>query len=384
MNPTQIMDRVDPKPILKAFLQDLHSRVNTVCGMTLRFAPRIQYPIPLLVNSAIAGDKACLSNRSQNKSTIPYRSSQSIASICTPRSIQKQDNLDIASKLRSHQTEQEASNTPQEHILNNPQASGCIADGNSQSFTAEPKQISNFHQSHPIMKDTSRPILNEEDQKSSGLVVSAASKNSEFGSSGTEKKLIPLFRPKQAVKKSPRGSIGSKNLSDKFTPIFKPIISKNQVPLGQVHLKTIEPTQAEDSQIRKTTLPIFRPNLKSKPSTHSSHIPKILPTGNINAIPVFKPQPKAQSVSMNKSDSSCKKRKSATEGESTKRAKPEIKKIDDADMEKMARQNQLAKVNVASMIAWLREKGIHCKTKDKKTELVDKVRQLLNVPAEEE
>lgn len=40
---------------------------------------------------------------------------------------------------------------------------------------------------------------------------------------------------------------------------------------------------------------------------------------------------------------------------------------------------QLSKVNTITLIAWLKERGVTCKSRDKKTDLVQKVNTLLNI-----
>ena len=44
---------------------------------------------------------------------------------------------------------------------------------------------------------------------------------------------------------------------------------------------------------------------------------------------------------------------------------------------------QLSKVNTVTLIAWLRERGVHCKTKDKKADLVERVKVFLALTSPE-
>ena len=44
---------------------------------------------------------------------------------------------------------------------------------------------------------------------------------------------------------------------------------------------------------------------------------------------------------------------------------------------------QLSKVNTVTLIAWLRERGVHCKAKDKKADLVERVKVFLALTSPE-
>ncbi|KAH9515722.1 hypothetical protein Btru_011824 [Bulinus truncatus] len=77
------------------------------------------------------------------------------------------------------------------------------------------------------------------------------------------------------------------------------------------------------------------------------------------------------------------KRKKTTEAESIKkqRKKSEIQNL---DVESLARANKLNKVNTVTLSAWLKEKGILCKAKDKKNDLIEKANQFLNIISNEQ
>ncbi|XP_071176051.1 uncharacterized protein C18orf63-like [Mytilus edulis] len=58
--------------------------------------------------------------------------------------------------------------------------------------------------------------------------------------------------------------------------------------------------------------------------------------------------------------------------------------VQDINVETMARSNQLNKVNTVTLISWLKERGITCKAKDKKGDLVEKALKLLNLNVPEQ
>lgn len=46
--------------------------------------------------------------------------------------------------------------------------------------------------------------------------------------------------------------------------------------------------------------------------------------------------------------------------------------------------DQLTKVNSVTLMAWLKERGVACKSRDKKVDLVDKVLQTLHLSSSEQ
>ncbi|KAK7115259.1 uncharacterized protein [Littorina saxatilis] len=67
-------------------------------------------------------------------------------------------------------------------------------------------------------------------------------------------------------------------------------------------------------------------------------------------------------------------------GDKKARNKPQVQ---DVDVDTMARSDQLGKVNTVTLISWLKERGVHCKTKDKKADLVDRVKVFLTITSNE-
>lgn len=61
--------------------------------------------------------------------------------------------------------------------------------------------------------------------------------------------------------------------------------------------------------------------------------------------------------------------------------RPKVKAVVDAsvDVERLAREGHLKKVNVPTLMDWLKKRGVPCKAKDKKDELVAKVRGHLGI-----
>ena len=61
--------------------------------------------------------------------------------------------------------------------------------------------------------------------------------------------------------------------------------------------------------------------------------------------------------------------------------RPKVKAVVDpsVDVEQLAREGQMNKVNVPTLVDWLKKRGIPCKAKEKKDDLVAKVRGHLGI-----
>ncbi|CAL1544098.1 unnamed protein product, partial [Lymnaea stagnalis] len=73
--PLQVIPRVDPKPILTIFLQDIHSRMTSVCGTSLRFQPKIRFAALSLhrAGQTCVKNGISLASKPQNKVTSNFR-----------------------------------------------------------------------------------------------------------------------------------------------------------------------------------------------------------------------------------------------------------------------------------------------------------------------
>ncbi|KAL8603130.1 hypothetical protein ACOMHN_059302 [Nucella lapillus] len=71
---------------------------------------------------------------------------------------------------------------------------------------------------------------------------------------------------------------------------------------------------------------------------------------------------------------------SVSGGEKKARTKPQVQ---DLNVEALARVDQLQKVNAVTLISWLKDRGVYCKAKDKKADLVDRVKVFLALTAAE-
>ncbi|XP_052063092.1 uncharacterized protein C18orf63-like [Mytilus californianus] len=121
--------------------------------------------------------------------------------------------------------------------------------------------------------------------------------------------------------------------------------------------------------------------LSSTPCTPAMKRP--CPSSNESTPAMKKPRPKQQVQDI---DVEIMARSNQSSNESTpamKKPRPK-QQVQDIDVEIMARSNQLNKVNTVTLISWLKERGITCKAKDKKGDLVEKALKLLNLSVPEQ
>ncbi|CAG5120748.1 unnamed protein product [Candidula unifasciata] len=91
--PMQMVQRVDPKPILTTFLQDVHGRVGAVCGSPLRFQPKISFACPSLHVAGEETRRVSLSAKPVSKPVAPVRSQQSISHLFNITNTDRQASL---------------------------------------------------------------------------------------------------------------------------------------------------------------------------------------------------------------------------------------------------------------------------------------------------
>lgn len=438
----QRVPRVDPKPILTAFLQGLQSKMSSVCGSPLRLQSKAKYPILELVppNLQVSNQAANLSNRSSSGKII-YRSKEEMEimlnktqnapkgaqiqtdqtrhfdSQCTP--VHKEDNDRIFLSKNER-------NQPRDVIVTNKSQSGIGQHGEIMSATGSNIALSG----NPSALGTKQP-------------------NPSFGKNPSQltpipaSRIVPTFTPKicPSNKKSIVNGL-STTCSPKTVPMFKPKkIGTNNVPL---HFPSTGPRPDSQNQLKqplvgiscltKETLtaggdnrssfsetakirsvaPSFKPRPPSVPcgmgdftrqsskqkapskdlmsssmrinsyNTSSGTLRETPTTPQSPVLPVPLTPKVHQSTPKGTPTTVSKKRTKQDEEGTPKpkkpRTKPQIQ--DNFDVELFARGNQLQKANAATLIAWLKDKGIQHKSKDKKLDLIERVNHVLGLTAE--
>ncbi|KAF7649547.1 hypothetical protein LDENG_00139570 [Lucifuga dentata] len=417
LQPVQRFPRVDPQGALLSFMSAVRSKLQSVCGFPARLTGK---PCYLTTSLTSAASQQVLKGEAVNLTTV-----------CSCRPVLTQIPAAAAARpLKPFFRSQPPAWPPlslqarAQGILGNGYGSsqGAAGDGEwaslSSSFSSS--SFSSGYQSAQIDSSSSFsvPLFQP--------VASFAATTSFFISSSSSSVLSPLPTPSQILV----------NPSPKLVPIFKNKCRTRHVNVALLQAqKEKEKLVGGEEERQRVSLPTIgkkRPaavpvESSSSLSTSSSsmwpqraHIPPPAsiprfshprPHGGTESRPILnhiptlsaapRPQPapilsphvhlKSKSKPQPDSSSECK-----TEGKAPKHqsaapsqpsdvssirqgdvfvSKPKKSRsaIQDVDVEKMARSNQLSKVNSATLLAWLTGRGVAVRAKHKKDELMLKV-----------
>ncbi|XP_021358013.1 uncharacterized protein LOC110453407 isoform X2 [Mizuhopecten yessoensis] len=449
----QRVPRVDPKPILTAFLQGVQSKMSSICGIPLRLQTKAKYPIlELLPPNLQMSKQANLSGRSSSGKII-YRSKDEMevmlnrthsASQSSQSTVQLIDNnhpRDSQSRVPVHQDDNDGifqsrnELTHSEATMSSVPRSGSNHQREIISSTRDP--------ANKVYRDTSQHTIgSEQSTRTSGgnsctqptpipgsrIIPSFAAKkfNSQksnhvntFGSSATSTQItVPVFKPKKI------GTVGSSvlpssSISNGTAPNGKDLPTRPAIKVTCFTEEKPSHCQIDGSVLSETAIvPSVATSFKHKPVNSSKgsfmtgqtpqqstvkYTPSLLSssvrvprTNTGSGTPLETPStpqtpsfhipstPKVHQVTPKGTPTLSKKRPKQDEEGTPKikkpRAKPQIQ--ENLDVELFARANQLQKANAATLIAWLRDKGIQHKSKDKKSDLIDRVNTVLGLGME--
>ncbi|KAF7708927.1 uncharacterized protein C18orf63-like [Silurus meridionalis] len=333
IQPVQCFPRVNLQAALRAFITDVRSLIEKVCGFTAQLTSQPLYHTLHLSRPSIQDSRALPAN-------LTFKCSSRLVltqnpSVCTPEMVPLSKLASSPWRLSQpvglSNIQQSAANTghwnPQipSPILQSSQCNGIETSQFSSSFTSLPSFSSTLSVSpkHPVLSNT-QPVVQRP-------------------------KLVPIFRNKSLS----RHVNVTKILAEK---------KKQQEEAAQCALKA----------------PLKR--FSSSPLSCASSLPRV-------SLPFFKDRKKEHSVCTTTPVQPVFKKQPApmpeikTGGEvfqsHPKKAKLNIQEV---DVVKYARINQLAKINVATLQAWLKGQGIPVCSKDKKGDLMSKVMHRLNEP----
>ncbi|ELT91567.1 hypothetical protein CAPTEDRAFT_198419 [Capitella teleta] len=188
---------------------------------------------------------------------------------------------------------------------------------------------------------------------------------------------------------SESGAPCSQAVVTKLKPVFKPMMKPKVTPSISI----------SDAAVPKT-VPMFKalqqpkaPKIADIFPQSAVFSPSVVPSGSASAeavVPLKEIQPKIISfvksapklgVLQKSSKMPVKRPAQTTTGEDkAKKVKAKPKIMDSVNVEQLARANQLVKVNAATLQAWLKNKRIISRSKDKKGDLVIKVHTALGIP----
>ncbi|XP_059158795.1 uncharacterized protein C18orf63-like isoform X2 [Physella acuta] len=378
--PLQIIQRTDPKPILTAFLQELHSKMSSVCNSMLRFQPKLRYAAPSLHLAGEPSDRINLSARPVKTVSGPVRNINSCSKVNSDCNGEKKTIKERFTDI--------ASNKP-----NGPELNKEIKLSAAQS---------QFISTASFNEDTNlSPPCHDKTVSQQSLSADTRHENTS-DSLKTEQKFVPLFRPKTKPFSSQSCNRPS-SAKDPIVPIFKtkPYHDHTHVPVKDTTIKSNNTVKVNASSSCAPTATTLKPapslvQLHDKPTTLTSisKVQQSIRATNVgySCKNIYNSKAEEGGISLSQASNSSltdskskgKKRKENQEGEiSTKkpRVKPQVQSL---DVDSLARANQLNKVNTVTLTAWLKERGVICKAKDKKGDLVEKAYKYLNITCSEQ
>ncbi|XP_013404805.2 uncharacterized protein LOC106169749 [Lingula anatina] len=400
-----------------SFLQDLQAKMPRICGQKLQLEKNVWKPVPALVDATqvepSSKNNANLVHKPPEKITYPYKRNTILAPLPLRQygGPQAPPSLQLLAALYS--------STPQNPIQQLVPQHGSTAE--TQKVPAKPDQEGATTSSASSFIDGCRL---DGKINNGGIQVSASStmsqpQQSEEGTSAScqTNRVVPKFQStKKLACRSSSTDIGEVSASaSRIVPIFKPkklktagLVGKSkeiasvtkdttikirnserngilQSPMSVTSVSGSQPTGTSDLPWTECTkkLSLAKTNSASaqvsrmpRLGTVESGCPEELTTNKPEVTPVSLTQGHASYTTA--SHPPAKVQRMDDEFEETMklqskkpRNKPKVQ--ENVNIEELAYNNQLGKVNTVTIVAWLKERGIPCKTKDKKGDLVDKV-----------
>nr|XP_034338422.1 uncharacterized protein C18orf63 isoform X2 [Crassostrea gigas] len=422
------LPRVDPRPILVTFLQDLKAKMSTLCGHLLQLQSRANYLLTELssVTQKEKSDSSNLSIRNTASKKVIYRNfpippqhteqnnscSQTLSVQSQPGNIQQNK---ISTQLRdSAYPNPFPPNTPRQSPADQePATSQTSCNINrrllgpsqtvSSSSSQEPRIIPKFlakKSSNTFTRPSSNPgsvtppVVPVFKARTSGGQRKQRD-GSGLASSSTETPscTTPSTTPVSSLGKSlpPAPAYLQDSWSDTPGSVHQSSLVPPSVPRPTLPHTSLTPVHRATSIIRTPTVARGSSSCRTTPIA----IATTSQNGNrrgFNDCPSQRPTPGPTAVESGDdfmtSPSLSTKKTSMNEQQCsgpTPAKKPRTKpSVQDVDVEGLAREGQLSKVNSVTLMAWLKSRGLQCKSKDKKPELVAKVLCALNVRISEQ
>ncbi|CAH1269031.1 C18orf63 [Branchiostoma lanceolatum] len=396
--------RTDSAAVAAAFLADLHTRLPSMCGHVLRFTKKPLYATARMREASTQGSS--LFRGSLTAAAPPSRGSY--------RPVAKPSNYALTQpvKLATHSTIQDKTPCPATQPINNSrddsspkmlsqqvippsQSTPARAPGSSALNGALDRSISSA-----AARIYGHAALNHKSSSSvigrwaAGLATSSHGQTPSMDGKAIPAgaKIVPIFKPKKLQKqensRTEATTTGKKN--PPHVPSFKPVGSRS-VPMFKRKASAPNPngdhqppTTAKTNVSISGKIPASIPDIPRSTSWAQDSIRESLSSPND-----LQRTPQAELMAMKgrqlnfgrspvqlcQGMSTGNKRKVEEEAgcATPKKPRPKPKVQENVDILALAHANQLEKLNTATLMAWLREKGVTCKSKDKKGDLVQRV-----------
>ncbi|ESO87810.1 hypothetical protein LOTGIDRAFT_234835 [Lottia gigantea] len=270
----QTMPRIDPKPIITAFLQDIHNKIPSICGQSFQFQPKIRYTQQeFLISSEIKDqpkEKLNLVSRNPKPPTIPLRNLNQVQHMYQSKIINNisritQSNIDCQSTPSSNQNED---------IFLSQSRNQMSFDNHGSTGTSE---NINFKKKGTVNIPNTGRIKSVD--KISSNVVPVTSHVDASQEQNRSSRIIPLFRPKSKS----AGRQVYKPEGPKQVPSFSSRIKHTipVIPQKTFSLESVSPVKLVSNLSQPKTLPVFS-SQKTKPAfTHKPVSSVQKPSANI-------------------------------------------------------------------------------------------------------
>ncbi|GFO27046.1 hypothetical protein PoB_005355100 [Plakobranchus ocellatus] len=200
--PVQVVQRVDQKPVLTTFLQDMHVKVGTVCGITLRFQPRLRYAEPTLHSCSQPPVRISLSTKPIKQPSGPLKDSKSMTILYRNSVTKKSSIIEQLKGLERNATAVNTNDVPITDCLET--TSGVVLQYDPRkSSSAQQYSVASMRKNLELPCNVKRQSPDRNEMHDFAPIStqdkdSISEAHSQYLNSVTSpsKKYVPLFRPK--------------------------------------------------------------------------------------------------------------------------------------------------------------------------------------------
>ncbi|PVD21295.1 hypothetical protein C0Q70_19467 [Pomacea canaliculata] len=390
--PMQALPRIEPKPIISTFLQDLHGKVGSVCGQPFKFEPNVRHTLstlytssqdvqgsgPNLSRTSNTAKRQCLLRDMYNQSKKQgEKITNDMSSLSSKNSMLRYDVM-MPGMLTNSSTAM--------HEQERSQMSASMIDStilDVHTVSVEGLGACNVYSSDNSVREVSM-------LKSNTLTENSISESGPI----KQKPIIPVFKSK--IKKS-----CLKEKSAAVDNIHKTAVDNIDKPaVDNIHKSAVDNIDkpAVDNK-HKSAEPILVAETScftTQKSTTESMSSERQSSGKQKSIAGKlreKVMHKKMRASLEEASHGQIVPSAVTESHHIQKRKlgskddAQIKRpklpVSEVDIEMLANQDQLGRVNVATLTSWLKSRGIHCKSKEKKSDLMERVKSVLALTSAE-
>ncbi|XP_049856962.1 uncharacterized protein C18orf63-like isoform X1 [Schistocerca gregaria] len=345
-----VLKQVNFEAVLKEFLRDVNKKMPSVCGQSFILSCRLGYaiPKPMALNQNLVLPNLSSSSRVQHKDLQPISPAfLKMTPVCSLEpECTKMNSSESKGKIQLPQAK------------GSPSGSRCVSLMSSSEHAPTPAGVC------PVLQcDLSNPTVAD---SAPDFQIQAAvnEKCAEIGKTN-QIKYVPIFKKRVCVpyRRTLEGQHESakndiNNSSSKYAEKCDQLTGQSTTEKHSTSLSQLLMQTHESSSPATLQVPVPSGQLQVKFIAHTLQNPLL------NSVPSLKRSVQTSSPS------------SAVPTSKKPRPRPQVQ--NDVDVEILARNNDLVKVNTVTLVSWLRQKNVPCKVKDKKGDLVEKVMNYLN------